>query len=53
MTRAMDARRAVEIVQAESEATRDMPIPEGIRGERRGRGPVASPAELDSRKVPS
>lgn len=31
----MDAKRAVEIAQAESEAARDEPIPEGIFGERR------------------
>ena len=44
----MDAKRAVEIAQAESEATRDEPIPEETRGERRGRSVVQSvrlPAE--------
>jgi hypothetical protein len=44
----MDAKRAVEIAQAESEATRDEPIPEGAQGERRGRSVVQSvrlPAE--------
>jgi hypothetical protein len=33
----MDAKRAVEKAQAESEATRDEPIPDETRGERRGR----------------
>jgi hypothetical protein len=44
----MDAQHAVQIAQAESEATRDQPIPEGVRGERRGRSVVQSvrlPAE--------
>ena len=44
----MDAKRAVEIAQAESEATRDEPIPEDVRGERHGRSVVQSvrlPAE--------
>ena len=44
----MDARREVEIAQAESEATRDEPLPEDVRGERRGRSVVQSvrlPAE--------
>ena len=44
----MDAKRAVEGAQAESEAARDEPIPEGARGERRGRSVVQSvrlPAE--------
>jgi hypothetical protein len=44
----MDAKRAVEIAQTESEATRDEPIPEGVKGERRGRSVVQSvrlPAE--------
>ena len=44
----MDAKRAVETAQAESEATREEPIPEGARGERRGRSVVQSvrlPAE--------
>jgi hypothetical protein len=42
----MDAKRAVEIAQAESEATRDEPISEEVRG--RGRSVVQSvrlPAE--------
>lgn len=38
----MDAKRAVEVAQAESEATRDQPIPEDVRGERRGRSVVQS-----------
>ena len=44
----MDAKRAVERAQAESEATRDEPIPDEARGERRGRSVVQSvrlPAE--------
>jgi predicted DNA-binding ribbon-helix-helix protein len=44
----MDAKRAVEVAQAESEDTRDQPIPEDVRGERRGRSVVQSvrlPAE--------
>ena len=44
----MDAKRAVKIAQAESEATRDEPFPEDVRGERRGRSVVQSvrlPAE--------
>jgi predicted DNA-binding ribbon-helix-helix protein len=44
----MDAKRAVEIAQAESEATRGQPLPEEVRGERRGRSVVQSvrlPAE--------
>lgn len=44
----MDAKRAVKIAQAESEATRDEPIPEDVRGERRRRSVVQSvrlPAE--------
>lgn len=44
----MDAERAVKIAQAESEATRDEPIPEDVRGERRRRSVVQSvrlPAE--------
>ena len=35
----MDARREVEVVQAESEATRDEPLPEDVR---RGRSVVQS-----------
>ena len=38
----MDAKQAVEIAQAESEITRDEPIPEEARGERRGRSVVQS-----------
>jgi hypothetical protein len=38
----VDAQRAVEIAQAESEAFRDKPIPEEARGERRGRSVVQS-----------
>ena len=38
----MDAKRAVEIAQAESEATREQPLPEGTRGERHGRSVVQS-----------
>jgi hypothetical protein len=44
----MDAKRAVEIAQAESEATRDQPLPEQVRGQRQGRSVVQSvrlPAE--------
>lgn len=43
-----DARAQVEAAQAESEATRDQPLPAGLRGERRGRSVVQSvrlPAE--------
>lgn len=38
----MDAKRMVEIAQAESEATRDEPLPEEARGERRGPSVVQS-----------
>ncbi len=38
----MDAERAVKMAQAESEASRDEPIPEGLKGERRGRSVVQS-----------
>jgi hypothetical protein len=38
----MDAKRAVKMAQAESEATRDEPVPEGVKGERRGRSVVQS-----------
>jgi predicted DNA-binding ribbon-helix-helix protein len=38
----MDAKHAVEVAQAESEATHDQPIPEGVRGDRRGRSVVQS-----------
>ena len=44
----MDAKRAVEVAQAESEAAREVPLPEGVRGERHGRSVVQSvrlPAE--------
>ena len=44
----MDAKQVVERVQAESEATRDEPLPEHVMGERRGRSVVQSvrlPAE--------
>jgi predicted DNA-binding ribbon-helix-helix protein len=44
----MDAKKVVEVAQAESEATRDQPIPDDVRGERRGRSVVQSvrlPAE--------
>jgi hypothetical protein len=44
----MDAKRAVEIAQAESEATRELPLPDSARGERHGRSVVQSvrlPAE--------
>jgi hypothetical protein len=44
----MDARRQVEQAQIDSEATRDEPLPDGVRGERRGRSVVQSvrlPAE--------
>ncbi|MGH3850757.1 MAG: hypothetical protein ACRDRT_13820, partial [Pseudonocardiaceae bacterium] len=38
----MDAKRDVEMVQAESEDTRDQPLPSTARGERRGRSVVQS-----------
>jgi hypothetical protein len=38
----MNAKRAVEIAQAESEATRELPLPEGARGEWHGRSVVQS-----------
>lgn len=38
----MDAKQEVERAQAESEATRDAPLPEHARGERRGRSVVQS-----------
>jgi hypothetical protein len=44
----MDAKVAVEVAQTESEATFGEPLPEGVRGERRGRSVVQSvrlPAE--------
>ncbi len=37
-----NARALVEAVQVESEATRDQPLPEEARGERRGRSVVQS-----------
>jgi predicted DNA-binding ribbon-helix-helix protein len=43
-----DARAVVEAAQAESEATRDQPLPVGAKGQRRGRSVVQSvrlPAE--------
>jgi predicted DNA-binding ribbon-helix-helix protein len=43
-----DARALVQAVQEESEATRDQPLPEEVKGERRGRSVVQSvrlPAE--------
>jgi hypothetical protein len=44
----MDAKQEVERARAESEATREDPLPEHVRGERRGRSVVQSvrlPAE--------
>jgi hypothetical protein len=44
----MDAKQEVERAQIESEATRDQPLPEHVKGERRGRSVVQSvrlPAE--------
>ena len=44
----MDAKQEVERAQADSEATRDEPLPEHAKGERRGRSVVQSvrlPAE--------
>lgn len=44
----MDAKQEVERAQAESEASRDEPLPEHVRGERHGRSVVQSvrlPAE--------
>lgn len=38
----MDAKQEVERVQIESEATRDQPLPEQVKGERRGRSVVQS-----------
>ncbi|MFY9808444.1 MAG: hypothetical protein WCC38_06990 [Pseudonocardiaceae bacterium] len=38
----MDAKQDVERAQAESEITRDEPLPEHVRGERRGRSVVQS-----------
>ena len=44
----MDAKQEVEWAQAESDATREEPLPEHVKGERRGRSVVQSvrlPAE--------
>ncbi len=44
----MDAKQEIERIQVESEATRDEPLPEHVKGERRGRSVVQSvrlPAE--------
>ncbi len=38
----MDAKQEVERAQIESEATRDQPLPEQVKGERRGRSVVQS-----------
>lgn len=38
----MDAKHEVEQAQIESEATRDEPVPEQVKGERRGRSVVQS-----------
>lgn len=38
----MNAKHEVEIVQAESEASRDDAVPEHVRGQRRGRSVVQS-----------
>ncbi|MGH3592111.1 MAG: hypothetical protein ACRDRF_13905, partial [Pseudonocardiaceae bacterium] len=38
----MDAKQEVEKAQAESEVTRDEPLPEHVMGERRGRSVVQS-----------
>ncbi len=38
----MDAKHAVEIAQAESEATRNAPLPEQVKGQRRGPSIVQS-----------
>lgn len=38
----MDAKREVEQVQTETEATRDEPLPEHVKGERRARSVVQS-----------
>jgi hypothetical protein len=42
MMSAEDARASVEAAQMESEAIRNQPLPEGVRGERRGRSVVQS-----------
>jgi hypothetical protein len=38
----MSARHDVEVVQAESEASKDAPLPDHVRGQRRGRSVVQS-----------
>ncbi|MGH3918375.1 MAG: hypothetical protein ACRDRY_21970 [Pseudonocardiaceae bacterium] len=38
----MDVKQEVERAQIESEATRDQPLPEHVKGERRGRSVVQS-----------
>lgn len=38
----MSAKRDVEVIQAESEASRDTPLPENVHGQRRGRSVVQS-----------
>ncbi len=38
----MDAKQRVEQAQAESEATQNQPLPEHVKGERRGRSVVQS-----------
>ena len=38
----MSAKRDVEVAQAESEASRDVPLPDQIHGQRRGRSVVQS-----------
>jgi hypothetical protein len=38
----MDAKQEVERAQVESEATRDQPLPDHVKGERRGRSVVQS-----------
>jgi predicted DNA-binding ribbon-helix-helix protein len=42
MSAKKDAQALVQAVQAESEATRDQPLPEGARGKRRGGSVVQS-----------
>ena len=42
MSASKDARALVQAVQEESEAMRDQPLPEGVKGERRGRSVVQS-----------
>lgn len=38
----MDAKDEVEAVQRETDATKDIPLPENVRGQRRGRSVVQS-----------